>query len=108
MRNWWRKLAKRRSNVSAKMKNKKGRRVRPFLESLENRWLPAPLTDGVLVQFDQGGEHPLLGNVQSASVAFGPNGQVLEVVTTDGQLTQLDAAGAHPLLTNVQSADTAF
>src|SRR5262249_8451893 len=45
---------------------------------------------------------------QSVSVAFGPAGEVREVVTSAGELTQLDASGAHPLTSNVRTASVAF
>jgi hypothetical protein len=49
------------------------------------------------------------GGVQSASVAFGSTGDVLEVVTTAGVLTQFDFTGAHQLGgSGVESAGAAF
>lgn len=59
-----------------------------------------------LIQIDSTGTHELGSGVQSADTAFGPSGQVLDVVGPDGTLTQIDAAGPHVLLTGVQSADT--
>ncbi len=44
----------------------------------------------------------------SVSVAFGPFGEVLEVVGSDGTLTQFDAFGAHTLLGGVRSASVLF
>src|SRR5262249_9671722 len=44
----------------------------------------------------------------SASVAFGPAGEVIEVVSATGFLTQFDAAGVHPLVGGVRSASVAF
>jgi uncharacterized repeat protein (TIGR01451 family) len=89
-------------------KARRPRRARLRLEELEARCLPALLTGGTLVQFDASGTHALGSGVHSASVAFGPAGEVLEVVTTDGNVTQFDATGAHPLGGGVQSASAAF
>jgi hypothetical protein len=45
----------------------------------------------------------------SASVAFGPSGEVVEVLSTAGVLTQFDSTGAHQLGgAGVQSAGGAF
>jgi hypothetical protein len=44
----------------------------------------------------------------SVSVAFGPIGEVLELVNSVGVLTQFDAAGAHVLGGGVRSASVAF
>jgi elongation factor P hydroxylase/preprotein translocase subunit SecB len=44
----------------------------------------------------------------SVSVAFGPFGEVVEVVNSAGVLTQFDAAGAHVLGGGVRSASVAF
>src|SRR5207248_7204478 len=46
--------------------------------------------------------------VGSVSTAFGPQGQVLVVVSPSGLLTQFDATGAHTLGGNVRSASVAF
>ncbi len=55
------------------------------------------------------GSHPILpGGVISVAVAFGPSGEVLEVVTNDGVLEQIDATGAHTLANNARSAAVAF
>jgi FG-GAP-like repeat/Calx-beta domain/FG-GAP repeat len=42
------------------------------------------------------------------SVAFGPSGEVVELVNSAGVLTQFDAAGAHVLGGGVRSASVAF
>jgi hypothetical protein len=42
------------------------------------------------------------------SVAFGPAGEVVEVVSATGALTQLDASGAHVLGSGIRSASAAF
>jgi elongation factor P hydroxylase len=44
----------------------------------------------------------------SVSVAFGPIGEVIELVNSAGVLTQFDAAGAHVLGGGVRSASVAF
>ena len=44
----------------------------------------------------------------SVSLAFGPAGQVLELVNSEGVLTQFDATGAHVLGGGVRSAGVAF
>jgi hypothetical protein len=44
----------------------------------------------------------------SVSVAFGPAGQVVEVVDSAGNLTQFDAAGTHYIGGGVRSASVAF
>ena len=41
-------------------------------------------------------------------MAFGAQGEILEVVATNGQLTQFDGFGAHGLAGNVLSAGVAF
>src|SRR5437773_861611 len=63
----------------------------------------------ILTLFDFSGAHPFGNDVQSADLAFGPSGQVLEVVSLGGALTQFDAGGSHLLLSSgVQSVDVAF
>lgn len=42
------------------------------------------------------------------SVAFGPQGEIVEVVNSTGVLTQYDASGVHVLVGGVQSASVAF
>src|SRR5438132_954493 len=66
------------------------RRLRLYLEQLEGRELPAPLTGGTLVQFDAAGTHALGSGIHSAGVSFTALGEVLEVVDTDGKLIQVD------------------
>ena len=44
----------------------------------------------------------------SVSVAFGPSGEVIELVNSAGQLTQFDASGAHFLGDGVRAASVAF
>ena len=62
-----------------------------------------------LTLYDTAGAHPIGSDVQSVDVAFGPFGQVLEVVGTNGSLIQFDSGGGHLLFgTGVQSVDTAF
>jgi hypothetical protein len=51
---------------------------------------------------------PLLDPAPSVSLAFGPAGAVLEVVSPTGVLTQFDAAGAHVLGGGVRAASVAF
>ena len=51
---------------------------------------------------------PPVVNTASVSVAFGPNGEVLEVVGADGVLTQYDATGAHKLIGGVRDVSVAF
>jgi hypothetical protein len=66
-------------------------------------------TSGALVQFDATGINQLLpSGAQSVGTAFGPQGQVLEVVTDDGNLTQYDALGTQRLGSGVRSAGVAF
>jgi glucose/arabinose dehydrogenase len=70
---------------------------------------PSPFPSGLPgLPPSQGG-----GGTPFVSTAFGPFGEVLEVVGSDGTLTQLDAFGAHNLtqlfgLGPVQSASLAF
>ena len=64
--------------------------------------------DGVLTQYDAFGAHALFKGVRSASVAFGPRGEVLDVVFQDGTLTQYDAKGAHALFGGVVAAQVGF
>ena len=47
-------------------------------------------------------------SMPSVSVAFGPAGEVTEVVGRDGVLTQFDATSTRILATNVRSASVAF
>jgi hypothetical protein len=49
-----------------------------------------------------------LGQQDADGVAFGPSGEVLEVVNSNGVLTQFDATGVRILLVGVLSADVAF
>src|SRR5438477_13091183 len=64
---------------------------------------------GVLTQFDSSGAHVLGSGTLDAAVAFGPTGQVLEVVTTGGVLTQFDSSGAHVLFgSGVEGVGVAF
>ena len=63
---------------------------------------------GTLTQFDATGAHVLGGGVQAVGVAFGPAGQVLEVVSVGGTLTQFDATGGHVLFGGVQDVGVAF
>jgi hypothetical protein len=53
--------------------------------------------NGLLTQFDAFGAHFLGGGVLSAGVAFGPFGEVLDVIFQNGLLTQFDSSGAHML-----------
>jgi hypothetical protein len=65
--------------------------------------------DGRLVLFDRHGAHQLRSGVLSASVGFGPFGEVLEVVLPDGRLLQLGARAVHlPSGGGVRSASVAF
>ena len=52
--------------------------------------------------------HTLSNPLTQVSVAFGPQGEVIELVDSTGTLTQYDASGAHVLATGVQSAGVAF
>jgi hypothetical protein len=63
---------------------------------------------GVLTQFDMAGARQLATGVQSASVAFGAQGEVLLVVFQDGQLFQFDPAGTHFLGSGILSATVTF
>jgi len=51
---------------------------------------------------------PVAVRVTSVSVAFGPQGEVVEAVDSSGVLTQYDATGAHPLIGGVASVSVAF
>ncbi|QJX00853.1 WD40 repeat domain-containing protein [Frigoriglobus tundricola] len=51
---------------------------------------------------------PPVVHTASVSAAFGPNGEVLEVVGTDGVLTQYDSTGAHKLIGGVRDVSVAF
>src|SRR5438876_481182 len=63
---------------------------------------------GFLALFDAAGAHPLGSGVRSASVAFGPTGEVLLVTLDSGVLTQFDAFGSRTLGSGVLSADVSF
>ena len=47
-------------------------------------------------------------SINSASVAYGPGGQVLLVTFLDGSVLQVDVTGAHVLTGGVRSASVAF
>jgi hypothetical protein len=64
--------------------------------------------NGVLIQYDVFGVHPLLGGTRAAGVAFGPFGEVLDVVFQNGVLTQIDAFGVRPLLGGVSTVGVTF
>ncbi|QJX00047.1 beta strand repeat-containing protein [Frigoriglobus tundricola] len=51
---------------------------------------------------------PSVTRAGSVSVAFGPQGEVLEVIDSTGTLTQYDAAGAHAIIGGVADASVAF
>ena len=61
---------------------------------------PRPLVKGY-------GRLLISGGVQSASVAFGPAGEILEVNSVTGVLRQYNATGGR-VLSGVQSASVAF
>ena len=52
--------------------------------------------------------HLLRGGVHSASAAFGPAGELLDVVTTDGVLLGFDASGGRALASGVLSVAVTF
>jgi hypothetical protein len=54
------------------------------------------------------GASAAVGQAPSVSVAFGPAGEVVEVVYSNGNLFQFDVAGAHYLGGGVRSASVAF
>ncbi len=67
---------------------------------------------GVLTQYSAAGVQVLGGGVRYASIAFGPNGfilEVVEIVNTAGVLTQFDVSGHHQLGgAGVESASITF
>jgi hypothetical protein len=61
-------------------------------------------SNGVLTEFNTRGTFQLATGVRSASVAFGPQGEIMVVVFQDGRLVQFDASGVHLLASGVLSA----
>jgi hypothetical protein len=65
-------------------------------------------SNGTLIEFNPRGAFQLATGVRSASVAFGPQGEIMVVVFQDGRLFQFDATGAHLQATSVLSASVAL
>src|SRR5215471_6509396 len=69
---------------------------------------PVSARAATLFVYDSTGAHFLGTGVQSAGIAFGPSGEVLDIVDTAGTLRQFDSSGTHVLGGGIQSADVAF
>jgi hypothetical protein len=69
---------------------------------------PAPLLSATRTVLIHVNAAPTVQQPPSVSVAFGPAGEVMEVVNAQGVLTQFDASGAHTVGGGVRAASVAF